>query len=294
MKEKASQRWKVLLAVILTLVGVSLVSYPFVASYLNRFAQSSAIDGYLSDAYSESAQEMNEQIQEAIDYNRRLLNASAVMSDPFSEEAFLAALDRYDEILAVNATGIMGYLDIPSINVHLPIYHGTGSYALQHGVGHLQSTSFPVGGESTHAVLSAHSGLTNSDMFDDLPDVRLGDLFSVTVLTQTLWYEAYEREVILPEDTASLSIQPGEDLVTLLTCTPYGINSHRFLVHGRRTDAPTSDVEDAPVQQEQSATVENRLTMRDKLLLAAVSGCALILMITILVIRRKKQTDDRK
>lgn len=285
MKEKASQRWKILLVVMLVLVGISLVSYPFVASYLNRFAQSSAIDGYLSDAASESAKEMNAQIQEAINYNQRLLNASAVMSDPFSEEAFLAALDRYDEILAISATGIMGYLDIPSINVHLPIYHGTGSYALQHGVGHLQSTSFPVGGESTHAVLSAHSGLTNADMFDNLPDVRLGDLFSVTVLTQTLWYEVYETEVILPENTASLSIQPGEDLVTLLTCTPYGINSHRLLVHGRRTEPATIDREE--VVQEQSATVENRLTTRDKLVIAAVFGSSVIALATILMARRK-------
>ena len=243
--------WQLTIVATLMLFGVTLICYPFVVSYLNRFSQASAIDGYLDDAASESAQQMDAQLQEAMDYNQQLLNASAVMSDPFSAEAFQAALDRYDEILDVSPTGIMGYLDIPSIKVHLPIYHGTGTYALQHGVGHLQSTSLPVGGKSTHAVLSAHSGLTNADMFDDLPDVAVGDLFSVTVLSQTIWYEVYETEVILPEETQSLTIRPGEDLVTLMTCTPYGINTHRLLVHGRRTDAPVETTEgEAQVQNE--------------------------------------------
>ena len=279
--------WQLTIVAALVLFGVTLICYPFVASYLNRFSQASAIDGYLDDAASESAQQMDAQLQEAFDYNQQLLNASTVMSDPFSAEAFQAALDRYDEILDVSPTGIMGYLDIPSIKVHLPIYHGTGTYALQHGVGHLQSTSLPVGGKSTHAVLSAHSGLTNADMFDDLPDVAVGDLFSVTVLSQTIWYEVYETEVILPEETQSLTIRPGEDLVTLMTCTPYGINTHRLLVHGRRTDAPVETTEDEAQVQNKTEQHLGYTMLGAILVLIVGSALGAAIAAAVLYIRRR-------
>ena len=227
-------RWKAIAATALLLIGIGLISYPFLGSLLSRLTQSQAIDGYLLDVAGEDTLEMEAQIQQARDYNRRLLNSSAVMTEPFSMEAFQDALEGYDEILKINDTGIMGYLDIPSISVHLPIYHGTRTYALQHGVGHLKTTSFPVGGDSTHAVLSAHSGLPNAAMFDRLPEMKVGDTFSVTILSQTIYYQVYDIETVLPEQTASLYIQEGKDLVTLVTCTPYGINTHRLLVHAER------------------------------------------------------------
>lgn len=226
--------WKAIAATALLLIGIGLISYPFLGSFLSRLTQFQAIDGYLSDVASEDTLEMKDQIQQARDYNRRLLNSSAVMTEPFSMEAFQDALEGYDEILKINDTGIMGYLDIPSISVHLPIYHGTGTYALQHGVGHLKTTSFPVGGDSTHAVLSAHSGLPNAAMFDRLLEVEVGDTFSITILSQTIYYQVYDIETVLPDQTASLYIQEGRDLVTLVTCTPYGINTHRLLVHAER------------------------------------------------------------
>ena len=227
-------RWKAIAAVALLLIGIGLISYPFLGSFLSRLTQSQAIDGYLSDVASEDTLEMEAQIQQARDYNQRLLNSSAVMTEPFSMEAFHDALEGYDEILKINDTGIMGYLDIPSVSIYLPIYHGTGTYALQHGVGHLKTTSFPVGGDSTHAVLSAHSGLPNADMFDRLPEIEVGDTFSITILSQTIYYQVYDIETVLPDQTASLYIQEGKDLVTLVTCTPYGINTHRLLVHAER------------------------------------------------------------
>lgn len=227
-------RWKAIAAAALLLIGIGLISYPFLGSFLSRLTQSQAIDRYLSDVASEDTLEMEAQIQQAQDYNRRLLNSSAVMTEPFSMEAFKDALEGYDEILKINDTGIMGYLDIPSISVHLPIYHGTGTYALQHGVGHLKTTSFPVGGDSTHAVLSAHSGLPNAAMFDRLPEMEVGDTFSITILSQTIYYQVYYIETVLPDQTASLYIQEGKDFVTLVTCTPYGINTHRLLVHAER------------------------------------------------------------
>ena len=227
-------RWKAIAAAALLLIGIGLISYPFLSSFLSRLTQSQAIDGYLSDVASEDTLEMEAQIQQARDYNQQLLNSSAVMTEPFSMEAFQDALEGYDEILKINDTGIMGYLDIPSISVHLPIYHGTGTYALQHGVGHLKTTSFPVGGNSAHAVLSAHSGLPNAAMFDRLPEMEVGDTFSITILSQTIYYQVYDIETVLPDQTASLYIQEGKDLVTLVTCTPYGVNTHRLLVHAER------------------------------------------------------------
>lgn len=226
--------WKVNAAMALLLIGIGLISYPFLGSFLSHLTQAQAIDGYLSDVSSEDTLEMEAQIQQARDYNQQLLNSSAVMTEPFSMEAFQDALEGYDEILKINDTGIMGYLDIPSISVHLPIYHGTGTDALQHGVGHLKTTSFPVGGDSTHAVLSAHSGLPNADMFDRLPEMEVGDIFSITILLQTIYYQVYDIETVLPDQTASLYIQESKDLVTLVTCTPYGINTHRLLVHAER------------------------------------------------------------
>lgn len=279
------RRWKRVVAVGLFLIGVSLVSYPFVGSFLSRLTQSQVIDGYLSDVASETTLEMETQIQEARDYNEQLLNSSAIMTDPFSMEAFEDALSGYNEILAINDTGVFGYLDIPCVNVHLPIYHGTGSYALQHGVGHLETTSFPVGGESTHAVLSAHSGLTNADMFDRLPDMQVGDTFSISILSQTIYYQVYSIETVLPEQTESLYIQKGADLVTLVTCTPYGINTHRLLVHGQRIENPDQESDDQLSEQTvESSRPSVNFMAKDMLIVALIPLLVIVLLIILLVI----------
>lgn len=288
MNEKTRMAWwKRLIVALLSLTGICLVLYPIFGTLLSGMVQTQAIDGYLSDVASESTLEMDAQIQAARDYNEQLLNSSAIMTDPFSMDAFRDALEGYDNILRITDTGMMGYLDIPAINVHLPIYHGTGAYALQHGVGHLETTSIPVGGESTHSVLSAHSGLTNATMFDSLPQMQEGDTFQITVLNQTLTYEVYAIETVLPEQTESLYIQPGRDLVTLVTCTPYGINTHRLLVHGERIPDTDSGTENNP--QHPPAQEQQFLSVQSKLLLF-VCGAILtlfLLLIIIIAIRRK-------
>lgn len=288
MKEKTRMAWwKRLIVFLLTFLGICLILYPIFGSIISSMVQTQAIDGYLSDMASESTLEMDAQIQAARDYNTKLLNSSAIMTDPFSMEAFQDALEGYYELLKINDTGMMGYLDIPAINVHLPIYHGTGSYALQHGVGHLETTSIPVGGESTHAVLSAHSGLPNATMFDDLPQMQIGDTFQITVLNQTLSYEVYAIETVLPDQTESLYIQPGRDLVTLVTCTPYGINTHRLLVHGERIPDTDSDTENntqqPPAQEQQFLSVKSKL-----LLIVCGAGLALLLLLIIIIVARRK------
>lgn len=222
------------------------MTYPFIASWLNSLSQSHIIDGYVSSVATADTQDIEYKFHQAEEYNNMLLQSTSLY-DPFSVEAYDIALDDYHTILDTGG-GLMGYLDIPKIKVHLPIYHGTAPYALHRGVGHLESTSFPVGGNGSHAVLSAHSGLTGATMFDHLEDLQAGDLFSVTVLNRTVWYIVTGHEIVLPDNISSLGIQPDKDLCTLVTCTPYGINSHRLLVHGERCAAP----EDVLPQQDQS------------------------------------------
>ena len=144
------------------------------------------------------------------------------------------AVEAYEDLLNLNGDGMMGYIIIPKMNVELPVYHGTEEKVLQVGVGHLSETSLPVGGESTHAALSGHRGLPSAKLFTDLDQMEEGDQFYIKILGETLAYEVHSIETVLPTETESLAIQPGEDLVTLITCTPYGINSHRLLVHAHR------------------------------------------------------------
>lgn len=286
--------WKKLIVLVLVLFGVSVIAYPYVCSFLSSLRQSQVIDGYLSDAASESRLEQDAMLQEAEEYNAKLLDSTVIMTEPFSAEAYQEALSDYNSILAVTDTGMMGYIDIPAINVHLPIYHGTGSDVLQHGVGHLETTSFPVGGESTHAVLSAHSGLPQSKLFTDLDDLKAGDTFYITILNREIWYQVYDIEVVLPEEIASLYIQRGKDLCTLVTCTPYGINTHRLLVHGERISAPETEEELADVITETAPEEQDTSSPLRRILLVALAASLLsVLLVIAVIVRRRKSRKKR-
>lgn len=228
---RKKKRWHGVLLVILAVIGIAVMAYPFAASFLNGLKQTETIDGYLSETANATALEQEAMLQEAREYNANLFEAFHAGTD-----AFLSAMERYDEILACNDAGMIGYIEIPAIDVYLPIYHGTGNYALQNGVGHVKTSSFPVGGINTRAVLSAHTGLPQSKLFTDLDELEIGDTFTITVLRNTVTYEVFDIEVVLPEEINSLAFQEGADLCTLVTCTPYGINTHRLLVHGTRVE----------------------------------------------------------
>ena len=211
--------WKALILAGMALVGIAVMAYPFISSFLNGIEQSQAINGYLSESDNASKQEQDALIQEARDYNDAL-RALTTGTEAMTSDAVNQILESYNSILNINDTGMMGFIDIPAINVHLPIYHGTDSYSLQQGVGHMEMTSFPVGGEGTHAVLSAHSGLPQSTLFTNLDEMEVGDTFYIAVLSEVFWYEVYEIETVLPEEVETLGIVQGEDLCTLITCTP--------------------------------------------------------------------------
>ena len=213
----------------LLLVGLSVMLYPTVSDWWNSRVQTRAIATYNQSVEQMDTGDKERLLMEAHSYNATLSHLTA----PFTnwEDA-----GNYDKILDISGTGIMGYISIPKIQVELPIYHGTSAEVLNVAVGHLQGSSFPVGGENTHAVISAHRGLPSAKLFSDLDQLVEGDTFTVTILDEVLTYEVEKIFIVKPDELDKLAIIPGGDYVTLMTCTPYGVNSHRLLVRAHRVD----------------------------------------------------------
>ena len=215
--------------VVLLLVGLSVMLYPTVSDWWNSRVQTRAIATYNQSVEQMDTGDKERLLMEAHSYNSTVSHLTA----PFInwEDA-----GNYDKILDISGTGIMGYISIPKIQVELPIYHGTSAEVLNVAVGHLQGSSFPVGGENTHAVISAHRGLPSAKLFSDLDQLVEGDTFTVTILDEVLTYEVEKIFIVKPDELDKLAIIPGGDYVTLMTCTPYGVNSHRLLVRAHRVD----------------------------------------------------------
>lgn len=212
------------------MVGLSLLLYPTVSDYWNSFTQSRAIASYAEEVAAMDSEQYDSLWNNAVEYNLTLVdrNNAYLLSDEQAE--------AYDELLNLSGNGIMGYVEIPSIGCSLPIYHGTAESVLQIAVGHIEWTSLPVGGESTHTVISGHRGLPSAKLFTDLDDLVEGDIFMLRVLDEILTYEVDKISIVDPDDTQNLLISPGMDYCTLVTCTPYGINTHRLLVRGHRIE----------------------------------------------------------
>lgn len=215
-------------------VGLCLLLYPTVSEWWNSTRQSRAIASYVDAVDDLDTSRQDAMLAEARAYNGNL--AEHVSNGSLDEQA----LSQYSELLDVTGTGIMGYVEIPVLHCSLPIYHGTDEGVLQVAVGHLEWTSLPVGGEGTHCAISGHRGLPSAKLFTNLDQLVEGDIFELHVLGETLAYEVDQIRIVEPADIAELSLQPGQDLCTLVTCTPYGINTHRLLVRGHRVDATDS------------------------------------------------------
>lgn len=216
--------------ILVLLAGVSLLLYPTVSDYWNARHASKAVADYTQNVQALDQDAYDELLAAAEDYNRSLLTRENGFFLTEEQQA------QYESLLDISGTGIMGYIEIPSINVSLPIYHGTSDSVLQIAVGHLDWTSLPVGGESTHCVLSGHRGLPSAKLFTNLDQIVEGDTFIIRVLDEVLTYEVDRILIVEPEDVTALQIESGKDLCTLVTCTPYGINSHRLLVRGHRVE----------------------------------------------------------
>ena len=219
--------------ILIFVAGIGVMSYPLVSSVINNIDSRNHVDEYTKTTKQMSSEETLEMFKRAEEYNQSLTN-NVIITDPFDEKAYKKIGANYENALNVDGNGLIGYIDIPKINVYLPIYHGTTDKILAKGAGHLQNTSLPVGGESTHSVISAHTAYPGETFFDYLTDMQEGDEFYVHVLDRVLKYEVDSIKVVLPEETDDLRVIRGEDHVTLLTCTPYSINTHRLLVRGKR------------------------------------------------------------
>lgn len=220
-----------IILILIFLVGLSVMLYPTVSDYINQKNQSRAVASYSEEVENLSDVDYQAYFDAADDYNRRLAETPDAFYRP--EE-----VSGYTDTLDVSGTGIMGYITISKIGVELPVYHGTSDGVLQVAAGHLEGSSLPVGGAGTHAVISAHRGLPSAKLFTNLDELEVGDTFTITVLDRVLTYEVDQISIVLPTETDNLKVVDGKDYVTLMTCTPYGINSHRLLVRGRRIETP--------------------------------------------------------
>ena len=248
----------------LLLIGLGLLLYPTISQSWNARLQTQSISTY-SKISEETKDQHEKMLIEAEEYNSKLRE----LSFPLAQ---YAKLDGYNDLLSVDKTGMMGFINIEKIKADLPIYHGTGGEVLSVGVGHMQGTSLPVGGAGTHSVLSAHRGLSSSRLFTDLNKLEKGDTFTITVLDRTITYQIDNIKIVEPNDTTDLVIEKDKDYVTLITCTPYGINTHRMLVRGVR------------VENIQKTVVAAEAFLVDKLIVAACIATPILLILILYVI----------
>ena len=280
MKKKSSK----IVIILIFLAGLSLLLYPLVANQWNNHRQKQLISNYESVVADKEAAgniDYAAEMKKAEAYNDALL--PSILPDSFAvAEAQTEADSSYENSLNIAGDGMMGIVEIPKIDIKLPIYHGTSDEVLQKAAGHLEGSSLPIGGENTHAVISAHRGLPSASLFTDLDQLEIGDHFLIHVLDETLCYEVDQILVVDPEDTSALAVEDGEDLMTLLTCTPYGVNTQRLMVRGHRVP-----YEEQTVADEQ--TPLSGLSLHTNYLLWVIVGIVVTgVFILILFIREKK------
>lgn len=279
--KKKNNNWTTVFLVLLLLAGVSLLLYPSLSDYWNSMHQTRAIASYAETVSQLDTAQYDEMWKAAQDYNRSLAQRETVFALTDEQKA------AYESLLDVSGLGVMGYIEIPEIDCSLPIYHGTEESVLQVAVGHLEWSNLPVGGEGTHCVLSGHRGLPSAKLFTNLDKLAVGDTFLLRVLDEVLTYEVDQILIVEPEQVDALGIVPGEDYCTLVTCTPYGINTHRLLVRGHR-------VENTPEAARMHVTAD--ATQFDPLLVApalAIPVLLLLLMILLVPKRRRKSREDK-
>lgn len=269
------------------LAGIAIVLYPLVSNYLYEKDQSLVKTDYEETTGSLEDEEKLAMLSQAQTYNEALRRANIVLTDPFDPELLQEeGSGPYQQILNCYEEGIMAYLEIPLINVYLPVYHGTSSAVLEKGVGHLEQTSLPVGGEDTHCVLTGHTGLAGKKLLTDLSSLEEGDVFYIHILGDTLSYQVEKEEIVEPEDTKSLNIEEGRDMVTLVTCYPYGVNSHRLLVHGTRI--PNEEAEVIRQKQERETESQWEKEYKKGVLLCLSIYIPLIIAAFFLIRRRRR------
>ena len=276
---------KDIIRLLVLVVAFAVLLYPTVSSYVNEKNGSKVVSNYDAESVRLSNAEKEKMLEDARAYNKEMLR-NIDLIDPFSQgEKSLDA--RYESLLNIDGSGMMGYIRIPKIKVEIPIYHGTSESVLQAGVGHFWGTSLPVGGESTHTVLTGHRGLPTKTLFTNMDKLVKGDVFYIKVLDETLAYKVDQILTVLPEETEALSIVPGQDYATLVTCTPYAINPHRLLVRGHRIP-----YEEA-VKIEKNTSTGIELSFTTKVLIVTLGiifiGLVIVMLYSLYDKRRRKK-----
>ena len=267
-----------IVAALMFVLALGLTLYPPVSNYVNAKYASQIHTAYEEVIQKTENSALVVERSRANAYNRSI-TPGAMPAEAFSKEAIARASANYEDLLNISGDGIMGYLSIPKLEMELPIFHGTGPDALERGIGHLLGSSLPVGGESTHTILTGHSGMATQKMFTDLVNLAVGDVFYLDILGEKLAYQVEEQNTVLPHDTGLLSIIPGEDLCTLVTCTPYGVNTHRLLVRGSRIP-----YEEAQEIENETSTEEAPDSAWEEEYIKGVAIGLLILLILLLII----------
>lgn len=285
---------QIILAAVLFLLALGLTLYPVVSNYYNQRHQSQIQTAYREVLEQTDTAELERIREQAAAYNAAITPGAA--EEAYSQESIIAASNDYVNQLDLGGTGIMGYVVVPKISVNLPIYHGTGSDSLDRGTGHLLGSSLPVGGEGTHAIITGHSGMASQKMFTDLEQLQEGDVFYLRVLDEVLAYEVKAVHTVLPHDTTYLGIVPGQDLCTLVTCTPTGINTHRLLVQGSRIPyEPTVEAQNTESEYKvaDSSHWEDQYWLGIRLGLAAMVSIVLLLNVFLYLRKKKPQKGGR-
>lgn len=272
---KKRHKWSTFILLLFFFIGLSVMLYPAISSYWNTRTQTKAIIDYEKMLESVPKEDYTAFFDAADQYNKKL----GSLTHPLAE---YAAVDGYFDTLDVSGTGMMGYLTIDIIGLELPIYHTTNDDVLSMAVGHLQGSSLPAGGEGTHAVLSAHRGLPNATLFTNLDHLEVGNTFNITILDRTLTYRVYQIKTVEPSDVSNLAIRQGEDRCTLLTCTPYGINTHRLLVCGERIEGT----------EQKNIYVTSDAHQINSLIVTPIIALPILLVLMIIVLCKPIKQDD--
>ena len=271
-----------ILALLLLIAGGGIFAYPSISDAVHQIQSDSSIKGYQKQVKETDETAMNAMIAEAEAFNKTL--SDTLSTDPFQTGTVEPYLDDMEYNSLLNVNGLMGYIDIPVIDVYLPVYHGTSAATLKKGAGHLYGSALPVGGEGTHSVISAHRGLPSAKMFTDLDQVQMGDVFYFHVLNRILAYQVDKIEVVEPTELSSLDPVPGEEYMTLFTCTPYGINSHRLLVRGVRIPYEVTTAEEAAKSADENAPKLNAAVSSATMMTVVGAGIVVLAAFVVLAL----------
>ena len=285
--KKKGSKFVNIFIVLIFIVGAGIFTYPTISDLWNQYRNARLVSQYNSSVENLSQEQYDELWKQAQEYNDQ--HPVNTIIDAFNEEDEYVLSHPYDMVLDPNGDGLMGSIEIPKLQLTLAIYHGLSTDVLEKGVGHVEGTSLPIGGEGTHAVLAGHRGLPSAKIFTDLDQMEMGDIFLIHVLDKTLAYKVDQIKTVLPEETSELDTIPGEDHVTLVTCTPYGVNTHRLLIRGIRTEyvEEEQEADETPIQQ--LAKVDPV-----KIMIGGLVVLIVLIIIIYVVVRRKNKKAGEK